>query len=104
MAPTHSLIVKICADGPIEMLSSILTTHIEERHISMTVMNQTLQDVVFLTIRKTPLRPIELIRKLSREAYARELENALSDLIEDGSVVYGPDGMLRASEQRARAS
>jgi hypothetical protein len=79
-------------------------THIEERHISMTVMNQTLQGVVFQTIRKKPLRPIELIRKLSGEAYARELENALSDLIEDGSIVYGSDGMLRASEQTAHAS
>jgi hypothetical protein len=70
----------------------------------MTVMNQTLQDIVFQTIRKRPLRPIDLIRRLSGEAYARELENALSDLIEDGSIVYGSDGMLRASEQRAHAS
>jgi hypothetical protein len=61
----------------------------------MAVLNKTLQDVVLERIREKALRPTELIRDLSGEAYPRELENALSDLIENGAVEFGPDGILR---------
>ncbi len=70
----------------------------------MTVMDQTLQGVVLQKIREKHLRPTELIRELSEEAYAREIENALSDLIEAGSVVFGSDGILRTTESLAVAS
>jgi len=64
----------------------------------MAVVNKTLRDVVFQAIRSKNLRPTELIRSLSDEAYPRELENELSDLIESGEVVFGPDGILRATK------
>lgn len=64
----------------------------------MAVMNRTLRDVVFQAIRSKTLRPTELIRSLSEEAYAREIENELSALIESGKVVFGSDGILRATK------
>jgi hypothetical protein len=70
----------------------------------MAVMVQTLQDIVLQRIRENGLRPTELIRDLSGEAYAREIENALSDLIENGTVEFGPDGILRFTERLANAS
>lgn len=70
----------------------------------MAVMDQTLQDAVLQRIREIPLRPTELIRDLSGEAYAREIENALSDLLENGTVEFGPDGILRSLERLPNAS
>jgi hypothetical protein len=70
----------------------------------MTVMNQTLPDLVLQTIREKKLRPTELIRELVRVGYPREIENALSGLIENGSVVFGSDGILRVTETLPRAS
>jgi hypothetical protein len=70
----------------------------------MAVMNQTLQDVVLQKIQETPLRPTTLIRELRKEAYPREIENALSELIENGTVEFGSDGLLRTSPVLARSS
>lgn len=64
----------------------------------MAVVNKTLRDVVFQAIRSKNLRPTELIRSLCNEAYPREIENQLSDLIESGEVVFGSDGILRATK------
>jgi uncharacterized protein (DUF111 family) len=70
----------------------------------MAVMNQSLQDVVLQKIQEKPLRPTELIRNLSKEAYPREIENALSELIENGTVEFGSDGILRTTSALAHAS
>jgi hypothetical protein len=63
----------------------------------MTVMAKSVKDKVRDTILQEPLRPTELVQKLRHEFYAREVEGALSVLLDEGSVVFGSDRNLRVS-------
>ena len=67
------------------------------RRISMTIVGQTLKSKVLETIRQRPLRPTDLVLELRKEAYAREVEGALSELLDEGSVVFGSDRHLRVA-------
>jgi hypothetical protein len=63
----------------------------------MTVINQTIKSLVFEKIRQRELRPTELVRELLTEAYPREIENALSALLDEGSVKFDSDRHLRTT-------
>lgn len=66
--------------------------------IYMTVMEQTIKSLVLDRVRQAPLRPTELVRELSDEAYPSEVENALSGLLDEGAVVFGSDRKLSVAE------
>jgi hypothetical protein len=61
----------------------------------MVVMATSVKDRVRDVISGKPLRPTELVQELHSEFYAREVEGALSQLLDEGSVVFGSDRILR---------
>jgi len=63
----------------------------------MTVIEQTIKSLVLKAIREKALRPTELVRELHTEAYPREIENALSALLDEGSVRFDSDRHLRTT-------
>jgi hypothetical protein len=67
------------------------------RGAPMSVVGQTLKAKVLETIQQHPLRPTELVSELRKEAYAQEVEGALSELLDEGSVVFGSDRHLRVA-------
>ena len=69
----------------------------------MTVMEQTIKSLVLDRVRQAPLRPTELVRELSDDAYPREVENALSGLLDEGAVVFGSDRKLSVPKTFADA-
>jgi hypothetical protein len=74
--------------------------------IQMTVMEQktTIRSLVLAKIRELEPRPTQLIRELCTEAYPSEIENSLSELLDEGAVIFGSDGRLRVAETFAHAS
>ena len=40
------------------------------------------------------MRPVELVKALEGDAYGKEIEIAVSDLLEDGSIRFEYDGRL----------
>jgi hypothetical protein len=71
----------------------------------MTMMEQamTIKSLVLAKIQESEPRPTQLIRELSTEAYPMEIENSLSELLDEGAVIYGPDGLLRVTSEVGRA-
>lgn len=69
----------------------------------MTVMEQTIKSLVLDKVRQAPLRPTELVRELSEDAYPREVESALSGLLDEGTVVFGSDRKLSVAKTLAGA-
>jgi hypothetical protein len=68
----------------------------------MALVGHTVKSKVLETIRKSPLRPTELVSELRKESlYAREIENALSELLDEGTVTFGSDRHLRATDTPA---
>jgi hypothetical protein len=55
-----------------------------------------LKSKVLQTIQHEPLRPTDLVSCLRKEAPQMEIESALSDLLDDGTVVFGSDRLLRS--------
>jgi hypothetical protein len=66
----------------------------------MAVLEPTVQEDVLATLRENPLRPTELVRKLIRTNHVdeREIENALSRLLDDETVTFESDGLLHAAQ------
>jgi hypothetical protein len=62
---------------------------------------ETLSARVVDTLVATPLRPTDLMQTLLSEATPREIQDTLSDLIEDGLVFLGTDRLLRARRKAA---
>jgi hypothetical protein len=60
----------------------------------MATVGMTLKDKVLETVRSEPLSPVDVVRTLQKDAYAKEIEIALSDLLEEGSVEFEYDGRL----------
>ena len=58
---------------------------------------ETLSAVILDTLRATPLRPTDLVQTLCGLATPREIQNNLSDLLDEGAVVLGTDRLLRAT-------
>lgn len=68
----------------------------------MALVGHTVKSKVLETIRTSPLRPTELVSELRKESlYAREIENALSELLDEGTVTFGSDRHLRATDTPA---
>jgi hypothetical protein len=57
-----------------------------------------LKDRVLETLHAQPLEPTELVRTLHGAGPQREIEIALSDLLDEGSVKFESDGLLHATE------
>lgn len=55
-----------------------------------------LKSKVLQTLQREPLRPTDLVSSLRKEAPQMEIEIALSDLLDDGVVVFGSDRLLRS--------
>ena len=70
----------------------------------MTVMDKTLKSAVLDEIGQRPLRATELIQRLRKEGYPREIESALSDLLDEDAIEFSSDGLLRPILTTARAS
>lgn len=51
---------------------------------------------VLETLQRAPLRPTDLVSSLRGEALQMDVENALSDLLDEGTVVFGSDRLLRS--------
>ena len=63
----------------------------------MATVGMALKQRVLETIQDEAVRPTDLVIKLQKDAYGREVETTVSELIEDGSVRFAYDGLLRAS-------
>jgi hypothetical protein len=61
----------------------------------MATVGMSLKDKVLETVRFAAMRPTDLVKALEKEAYAKEIEVALSALLDDGSVQFEYDGHLR---------
>lgn len=55
-----------------------------------------LRSKVLQLIKHEPLRPTDLVSSLREEAPQMDIESALSDLLDDGVVVFGSDRLLRS--------
>ncbi len=60
----------------------------------MTTLSISLKEKVFDTIKAEAMRPVELVKALEGDAYGKEIEIAVSDLLEDGSIRFEYDGRL----------
>jgi hypothetical protein len=73
--------------------------------VEMPVLEQTLQDYVAGALRSRSQRPTDLVEALRNEGYyPKEIEAALSGLLEDGSVVFGTDGLLHSVQSSEAAA
>jgi hypothetical protein len=63
--------------------------------MAMPLLDRPLEDKVMEVLREKPLRPTQLVQSLRRSgAFEREIESALSALLDDESVLFGSDGLL----------
>ena len=58
---------------------------------------QPLKTKVFEMIQGNPLRPTDLVHTLRQDALQLDIELALSHLLDDGTVVFGADRLLRTA-------
>ncbi len=68
----------------------------------MATVGMSLKDKVLETVRSKPMRPTDLVKELEKDAYAKEIEVALSALLDDGTVLFEYDGRLRPTAVAAR--
>jgi len=63
----------------------------------MATVRMTLKDKVLETVKSEPLSPVDVVNALQKDAYSKEIEIALSDLLEEGSIEFEYDGRLHAA-------
>jgi hypothetical protein len=66
--------------------------------MEMPILNRPLEAEVLEILRREPLRPTGLVQSLQspNRGSGREIENALSALLDNGSVMFESDGLLHA--------
>ena len=64
--------------------------------MELQVTESALKSKVLETLQRAPLRPTDLVSSLRREALQMDIESALSDLLDEGTVIFGSDRLLRS--------